>query len=210
MIQTLKFGVVGVLGSLLIRALMTTCRIRVESHPDFERYRQEGGRVIFVFWHRYILPLAFQHRGEGASVLVSQHRDGEYIARVMAWLGFRTARGSSTRGGSSGLRGLVRDARAGVDLAVTPDGPRGPRYEVKEGVVTLARLTERPMVPISVSASRAWVLSSWDAFVVPQPFATLQIRYGAPRYVQRQGGKGALEEARLSVERTLMEWESLE
>lgn len=210
MIQTLKFVLVGVLGSLLIRALMMTCRIQVESHPDFVRYRQEGGRVIFVFWHRFILPLAFQHRGEGASVLVSQHRDGEYIARVLAWLGFRTARGSSTRGGSSGLRGLVRDAREGVDLAVTPDGPRGPRYQVKEGVMTLARLTQRPMVPICVSASRAWVLSSWDAFVVPKPFATLQIRYGAPHYIDRKGGEGALEAGRLSLERALTEGEGLE
>lgn len=206
MIQAMKFGLVGLLGSLLIRALMTTCRIQVEPHPDFVRYRQDGDRVIFVFWHRYILPLAFQHRGEGASVLVSQHRDGEYIARVLARLGFRTARGSSTRGGSSGLRALVRDAREGVDLAVTPDGPRGPRYQVKEGVVTLARLTERPMVTVSVSTSRAWVLSSWDAFVVPKPFATLQIRYGAPRYVPRQ--EESLEASRRSLERALMELES--
>ena len=149
----------------------------MENLAPFRRLRTP---VIFVFWHGSLLPLVHYHRHERIVVLVSEHADGERIARVLARRGFGTVRGSSTRGGARGLRALVRAARAGRDLALTPDGPRGPRGEFKPGALAAARMTGLPIVPLAVSASAAWHLGSWDGFMVPKPFARVRVTYGDP------------------------------
>ena len=119
----LKFETAGVLGTGLLSALFTTTRARRVGEDHYLRFREEGTPVIFVFWHGQLLPLIHYHRREDIVVLVSEHADGEYIGRVLQRNGFRTVRGSSTRGGHKGLRELIRSARAGHDLALTPDGP---------------------------------------------------------------------------------------
>src|SRR5262249_34043406 len=125
-------------------------------------------------------PLAGLHRHEGIAVLVSRHRDGELITRVIERLGFVAARGSSTRGGEAGVRGMLAWAGQDRHLAVTPDGPRGPAEQVKAGAVFLAERTGRRMVPIGVAARPAQALHSWDRFRVPWPFARVLVSHGAP------------------------------
>jgi lysophospholipid acyltransferase (LPLAT)-like uncharacterized protein len=149
--------------------------------------------VIFVFWHGQLLPLVHVHRGEGIVVLVSEHGDGEYITRIIERKGFGTVRGSSTRGGTSGLRALVRAARGGRDLALTPDGPRGPRGDFKPGALLVAQLTGYPVVPLALGASRSWTLGSWDGFLVPKPLATIDIAYLPPRFVPRDASRNTLD-----------------
>lgn len=187
------FRVVGLAGSALLRVVGRTFRFRVEGAEAFRELRRQGRPVIFAFWHSRILPLAYLHRGEGVVVLVSRHADGEYITRVVSRLGFGVARGSSTRGGARGLRELVRHLRSGGDVAITPDGPRGPARRFKAGALLAAQLTEAPVVPVAAGSPSAWRLGSWDRFLIPGPFARFRVRYGTPHFVPRELGDGSLE-----------------
>jgi hypothetical protein len=183
----------GVAGAGLVSGLLATTRVERIGWENLAHFRRRRAPVIFVFWHAHLLPLVHYHRHEGIVVLVSEHADGEHIARILEHRGFGTVRGSSTRGGVRGLRALVRAARSGSDLALTPDGPRGPRGEFKPGALAAARMTGLPLIPLAVSASRAWSLRSWDRFLIPKPFATVRIEYLPPRLVGRDASRAELE-----------------
>ena len=187
------FALAGVAGATLVRALFATTRVERVHVEHLEHFRQRGMPVIFAFWHGHLLPLVHYHRREGIVVLVSEHSDGEYISRILSRCGFGTVRGSSTRGGMRGLRELVRAGRAGKDLALTPDGPRGPRNEFKPGALAVAQMTGLPIIPLAVSVSSAWKLGSWDEFLVPKPFATVRIGYLSARFVPREASRAELE-----------------
>jgi lysophospholipid acyltransferase (LPLAT)-like uncharacterized protein len=192
---------VGYLGRGLLGAYFPFIRCEREGIEHFQAIRRDGGAVIFVFWHGQLLPLVHYHRNEGIVVLVSEHADGEYITRVIRQHGFGAARGSSTRGGVKGLKGVLRAARAGHDLGFTPDGPKGPRHEFKPGALVAAQLTGLPLVTIGVGSDRAWYLKSWDRFMIPKPFSRLRIRYGPPRWVDRH----ASDEEKEALARELQE-----
>lgn len=187
-----KFRAAGVLGQGLVGGLFTTTRV-TRIHPEhYRRFRERGQPVVFVFWHGQLLPLVHYHRHEGVVVLVSDHADGEYITRVIERHGFDTTRGSSTRGGIKGLKGLIRSAREGRDLAVTPDGPRGPARVFKPGALLAAQMTGAPIIPVAAGASAAWRFESWDAFLVPKPLSRVTLEYGEPRWVEREADEDAL------------------
>lgn len=135
-------------------ALRSTLRIRhVNNGPVLEGWRR-GENYIVCFWHGRLLMMPFANfRGKG-KVLISRHRDGELIARVMDYFGLSAIRGSHRKAMVSSLREIVHDLREGFDVAITPDGPKGPRYKVKEGIVELAKLTGKAIVPITYSASK--------------------------------------------------------
>jgi lysophospholipid acyltransferase (LPLAT)-like uncharacterized protein len=138
-----------------IRALGRTLRIdTVHGEAVAERWRT-GQASIVAFWHgrQLMLPLA-TYGGRGLDILISRHRDGELISRAMQSFGFSSVRGSTTRGGSTALKGLIERGRAGRDLAVTPDGPKGPRHVVQPGVIHLAKMTGLPIVPLTFGASK--------------------------------------------------------
>ena len=156
--------------------------------------------MIFVFWHGQLLPLVHYHRGEGVVVLVSEHADGEYITRVIERHGFDTVRGSSTRGGTKGLKALIRAARAGHDLALTPDGPRGPAQEFKPGALLAAQVTGAPIIPVAAGASAAWHFESWDRFMVPRPLSKVAVEYAEPVWLDREAD--AAERERCALELT--------
>jgi len=200
----LRFRGAGYLGRALIGSYFPLVRCEREGTEHFEGIRRQGKRVIFVFWHGQLLPLVHHHRNEGIVVLVSDHADGEYITRVILQHGFGAARGSSTRGGVKGLKGVLRAARAGHDLAFTPDGPRGPRHEFKAGALLAAQLTGLPLIPIGVGGDRAWYLKSWDRLMIPKPFSRLRIRYGPPRWVPRDASEEVLSSLGRELEEELM------
>lgn len=189
----LRFEAAGVLGSGLVAGLFLTTKVSRSGTEHFERFRREGTPVIFVFWHGQLLPLVHIHRGEGIVVLVSEHEDGEYIARIIERNGFGTVRGSSTRGATTGLRSLVRAAREGRDLALTPDGPRGPRGVLKPGALLVAQLTGLPVIPLAVGATRGWRFRSWDGFLVPEPLSRVVVEYRPPRFVPRDATRADLD-----------------
>lgn len=178
-------------GVWLVRVLGATWRYRVVNDAAFRDSRARNEPVIFSFWHGQLLPLLHRHRREGVSVLISEHGDGEIIARVAESLGYRTVRGSTSRGAARALLGLVRELEEGHDLAITPDGPRGPAKSYAPGSLIVAQRSGRPIVPVAVSTSAAWHLKSWDRFTIPRPFARITVVYGDPIYVEAEDARGA-------------------
>jgi lysophospholipid acyltransferase (LPLAT)-like uncharacterized protein len=151
------------------------------------QWEKSGEPFILAFWHRHLLLMPYAYRGGRISVLVSQSKDGELIARTVARLGIDSTRGSSSRGGVAGMKALIRKAAEGWDIAFTPDGPRGPVREVQPGVILAAAATGLPIQPVAVAASRAKLLRSWDRFMVPVPLSTVHFVYGEPLVVERRG-----------------------
>jgi lysophospholipid acyltransferase (LPLAT)-like uncharacterized protein len=135
---------------------------------------------VFLLWHEALLPLLWQHRHQRITIVVSEARDGQYLADFAATLGYGAVRGSSTRGAARALLGAVRELQAGRAVAFTPDGPQGPRRELKPGAVAAAQRGGGVIVPLHAEADRAWRLHSWDRFLIPKPVARVRISYGRP------------------------------
>jgi lysophospholipid acyltransferase (LPLAT)-like uncharacterized protein len=187
-------------GPVLIKSLGLTLRVTRFGLDHIAEARQTAGNTLLAFWHGRLLPLAYVHRDEGINVLVSTHQDGEYIARVIQGLGCGTSRGSSTRGGTRALRELIEAGSERHDLAITPDGPRGPREKVQPGVVYLAMRLGLPIVPIGVSTRPSVRARSWDRFMIPLPFARCTIVYGEPVLFERSASREAVERAGADLE----------
>ena len=198
-----SYWLAGTLGPRVLAGLMATVRFSAEHAERYHRFRDAGDPVIFAVWHGRLLPLTYYHRHQGITAIISRSSDGEYIARVVRGWGYATERGSTSRGGSSALRSLVKAARAGQSLAITPDGPRGPRQTLQPGVITAAQLTGLPIIPIACGASRAWWPGSWDRFCVPKPFARVRVLYGEPRWVERDATGAELETHARELEREM-------
>ncbi len=168
------------LGGAVLRLLASTWRI-TEVHADrFGALRAAGKPFIFTLWHGHLLPLTWSRRGEGITVMISEHRDGEIIARIVEGWGYRTVRGSTSRGAGRALLGMVRELESGKEFAITPDGPRGPAGVAQGGVLLASQRANAPVVPMRADCPRAWHLGSWDRFMVPKPFARVTITYGEP------------------------------
>lgn len=178
-------------GGYLLGALARTWRIRVRGGEHLRALRDAGQSIIFVCPHGQMLPLLWQHRGEGVAVLISEHRDGEIIARVASNLGFRTVRGSTSRGASRALLGLIHVLEQGLDVAITPDGPRGPLGSFAPGPLVASQRTGRAILMVAASASRAWRLGSWDRFLIPRPFARVTVAYGEPVVISDASARAA-------------------
>jgi hypothetical protein len=178
-------------GAQFVRLLRATVRLRFHGDAAIREWERAGRHFLLAFWHRHLLLMRYAYRGRKMCVLVSRSRDGELIARVMARLGVDSCRGSSSRGATAGLRELLRAARAGSDLAITPDGPRGPLRMAQPGVVLAAAATGLPLVPVAMAASRARALRSWDRMPVPLPGSRVEIVYGEPLAVPRDADPGA-------------------
>lgn len=157
-----------------------TWRIKMIRDRETVEIIKKHGPVLYAFWHSRLLPLSYTHRGRGIVVLVSEHIDGELIAKSIKRLGFGVVRGSTTRGGVKALIGMVEHAKAGYPLAITPDGPRGPAQKVKPGLIGIAKLANIPIIPVGVDAKKKWVLTSWDRFIIPKPFTTVAVVFGEP------------------------------
>lgn len=201
----LKSRLVAGLGGGLLRALLESCRVSQDGVENFARFHREGRPVVFVLWHGRLLPCTYWNRHQGLVTLVSRHSDGGYIARIVEEWGYTAVRGSSSRGGSGALRELVGYLRAGRSLAITPDGPRGPREVMKPGALLAAQLAGAPIIPAAGGASRAWWFGGWDRFLIPQPFARVRLAYGAPIEVPRGVGPEEMERISLEVELRLGE-----
>jgi lysophospholipid acyltransferase (LPLAT)-like uncharacterized protein len=182
------------LGGWVIRLLGWTWRVRRVNAGSFDAMRARREPFIAVFWHGEILPVTWAHRGMGFAALISRHDDGEMIARVVEGLGLNTLRGSTTRGGVRALLEAAQLLRQGVSLAITPDGPRGPRHVFSPGALIVAQRSRRPLVLIAATASRAWQAKSWDRHLVPKPFATVTIHYSEPLFVVAENARDVEQE----------------
>jgi lysophospholipid acyltransferase (LPLAT)-like uncharacterized protein len=182
-----RLGLLSGVAAGFIRGLRATVRLRHHGDAALREQERRGENFILAFWHRHLLLMPYSYRGRRISVLVSQSRDGELIARTVAHFGIDASRGSSSRGGAVGLRSLLRKAGEGYDVAFTPDGPRGPSGVVQPGVILAAAATGWPVWPVALAATRCRRLRSWDRFVVPLPLSTVHFIYGEPLRVDRRG-----------------------
>ena len=176
----MKWWLVGWLGKRLVDLIGSTMRIRV---VDFEKARAEieSRRFIFAFWHSRILMVSYLYKGWGVAALVSSSKDGEIMAQILKRQGQETIRGSTSRHGVQALARLIKVLKEEIRPgAVVPDGPRGPRFKVQPGVITLAQKTGYPIVPLSYSAERIKIFASWDRFMLPYPFTKGSVIYGTP------------------------------
>ncbi len=184
-----------------IRLLGHTLKFEWYGFEKLAAHKAQNKPAIYAFWHGRLSLMPYGYNivraaqknvvprfiGAGFNnriyMLISQHRDGEFISRVMGRFGIETVRGSSSRGGVRALRELVHCLRQGADVAITPDGPKGPYHEVQPGVIFLAKLTGAPIFPVSLSTSHKKFLASWDKFLLPYPWGRAAFFCGEPIYV---------------------------
>ena len=199
----LSFRLVPFIAATLVKILSYTLRVRHEALGPVENLADAGDRFILAFYHRrlVLMPTAYPFRrffeGErrGVAILSSDSKDGERSAATWRWFDIHAVRG--TAGGHSGAQSLVkmiRIVKEGWDLGITVDGPRGPRQQVKAGVLAVSRKTGAWVVPVCVAYERAWKLGTWDEMLVPKPFSAVVVRYGEPFRVPRDADEEAFRE----------------
>ncbi|GAB4250373.1 lysophospholipid acyltransferase family protein [Deferrisoma sp.] len=186
-------------GTAYLGLVGRTGRYRITGFEEVERLRREGP-VVWAFWHNRLLGPLVPYAGQAIGVVISRSSDGELISRIVERFGYVPIRGSSSRGGSAALRGVLRHLASGRDVALTPDGPRGPRYRVQPGAAAAAMRSGAPLVPVGAAFSRRWVAPSWDRFQVPLPFGRTEIVMGEPLRFGRGDDPGEVCEA---IRRTL-------
>ncbi len=193
----LKKRILLFLGSYILKyyiqlAFRTSKLLLFDVHPDTEKLLADPkGQFIIAIWHNRLMYTVYSlsdhvaGRGHDILAIISQSSDGELIARATKMWGAYTARGSSSRGGTSALKKILRYTKLHFHPLITPDGPRGPVYIVKEGLPAMARFTNLPVVPMCYAAEKKWVTRSWDRFIIPKLFSKTVLSYGAPIYLAR-------------------------
>jgi len=170
-LRRLALFLVPFLGSVIIRFLYFT------NKKKFHAPQTIGDeQVIVAFWHGELLmaPYAYlRYRKPKIKVLISDHFDGALIANTMKYFGFETIRGSSNKNAARTLIQSIKELKNGYDLGITPDGPKGPRHEVADGIIVMAQKTKAKIMIVEIKPSSFWQLSSWDKFVIPKPFGTI-------------------------------------
>lgn len=197
--ERFKYFLISWFGYTLLHFIGATVSLRFSCRHIEEQVHKNGRRCIYAFWHGRLLLLAFSHRRRKIQIMISEHRDGEIIARVTRQMGFGAVRGSTTRGGTKALRALCRVLEK-YDGAITPDGPRGPGYKLQPGIISAGQLSGCPIVPITSAAYPAFKFKSWDRFILPEIFSCCVIRFGTPFYIPRHLTEEEFERYRISLE----------
>jgi lysophospholipid acyltransferase (LPLAT)-like uncharacterized protein len=191
----------------LINAIGHTLKWRTTGLQNFESIQISGSQPILGFWHGRILAATFYFKQRGIVVITSQNFDGEWIARIIERFGYKTARGSTSRGALRAMSQLVKDVKRGCIVGFTLDGPRGPARVAKPGAAWLAKKTGNPVLPFHIEASNCWTLRSWDNSQIPKPFSTVALVVGDPITVPTDASPDILEEASRKIEAHLEELE---
>ncbi|BFU90038.1 MAG: hypothetical protein NTAFB01_12250 [Nitrospira sp.] len=181
--QWIKWSLLPPIGAAAIRGVARSMHCETGGHEALDGLYREGRNIILAFWHAQQLMIPIGYRGKGSHVLISQHGDGEIIARIIARFGHEAVRGSSTRGGTGALRALIKLGRSGRDVVVTPDGPKGPRHVAKLGVIHLAKVTGLPIVPLAFACSKKNSLragiATWFPIRFLKGYFSTEIRSGS-------------------------------
>lgn len=201
--------ILALVGSTILKALFLTIRLRLDDRCGISR-NAFPEPCLLCFWHNRILGITYAfHRfypkklRRGVTVLTSPSKDGEILSQFVGAFGMGSVRGSSSRRGSRALLELVRIIRDGGDIAITPDGPRGPRYSLGPGVILLALTTGTPIVPIHASFSRCFRMKTWDGFIIPLPFSTISVTVAEQINIPKDLGEAEFEQARKNLEDNL-------
>lgn len=191
--------VIPLLGSIIIRVLYFTNKKKFHAPQTLE-----DKPFIMACWHGELLmiPYAYTHfiKKPHVKLLISEHFDGNLIAKTLSFFQFETIRGSSTRGGAKALIQSLKELRNGYDLGITPDGPKGPRHEVADGIIVMAQKAGVKVVLVEIKPSSYWQLNSWDKFVIPKPFGTIEYHISEPLDIKSL----EFEEARETIKQGLL------
>lgn len=190
----IQFFIVGILGAAFIYLLGKTVRIKLINFDHHRDIKACGKRVIYAFWHNTLLYFAYFFRRRHIYTLSSQSRDGEYMVRSLRNLGYDSVRGSSSRGAVKSLVEIKQKLDKGYDVGFTPDGPTGPLYSTKPGIIWTAKASGQPILPMVCNFKKKWILKSWDKFMIPKPFTRGIILFGEPIVVPRSTKKEEFQE----------------
>jgi lysophospholipid acyltransferase (LPLAT)-like uncharacterized protein len=198
-------ALIGALGAFVVRALIRTLRIRIDDRAGVSGTSEP--RVIWSFWHNRLLlvPHIFFRYVETrkGSALTSASRDGDLLAAFIERFNVAAIRGSSSRRGAAAVLEMIDFIRSGYDVAITPDGPRGPRYKLSPGIIRLAQKTGAPILPLRIEYSRCVRLKSWDAFMIPLPFSRVDVTFGELLPVPPTQTEAEFEAKRAQIEQIL-------
>ena len=187
------------IAALAMRFIYLSCRVSRDYPASLAPYDKGQKRAIFIFWHGRMIMMPFlKPRGEFV-VLISHHNDGSLITTTMERFGIGAVRGSKSQGSSEAVRGLVDAAERGANMAITPDGPRGPFQVAAPGAIYVAMRTGYPIIPVGFSATRHWRLGSWDKFMIPKPFSRIRFVAGDMIHVPAELDADALKAATLNL-----------
>jgi len=191
------------IGVPAVRFICRSCRMEVEGMEYVKEMMSRRESYLCALWHQRIFFSMALFRDTGGRPMVSLSRDGEYITTVLKGLGYDPVRGSTSRRSYEAFKELLDETNEGTQLGITPDGPKGPPREVKDGILYLAKYSGRPIVPVSGSASSFWMFNSWDRFIVPKPFSRISIKFSPPIYVNREADEKEIEIKRAELQNFL-------
>ena len=184
LIQTL----LSLIGSIYVLTVYKTSKVNLKNRKKIENLLERKESFIYSFWHDQLLmcPLTWQSNSN-IKVLISKHRDGDIIAQLISNLGFEAIRGSThktnkikNKGGLLSARKMIKSLKNGISIGISPDGPKGPRHKVSDGILSISRLSKSVILPVGIGFKKKWVLNTWDKFIIPKPFNEITVIWGDP------------------------------
>jgi lysophospholipid acyltransferase (LPLAT)-like uncharacterized protein len=203
--QRLLIRILGYAFYIFTNLIGKTVRFEVEGWENLEKIEQDGNIPTLAFWHNRIFLATYYFRFRGIIVMSSQSFDSEYVARFIQRFGFGIVKGSSTRGGVGGLIEMIRLMKRGFPMGFSVDGPKGPIYKAKTGVILLAKKTGNPILPFSVEAGSYWTIKSWDKLQIPKPFTRAKILIAQPIRVSENADEKEMNDKHLELQEKLEE-----
>jgi lysophospholipid acyltransferase (LPLAT)-like uncharacterized protein len=198
--NSLIHRVVPVLAGLYLNFVGWTGKITIKNKEILEQTKKQYKNFIYALWHCQEILLIFLHRNQKIYALVSKSKDGEYMNRILQRFGYMTIRGSTSTGAAMSVRSLIRCAKQGNSIALTPDGPKGPPRKIKHGITYLAQKASVPIIPIACALSRKLIINNWEPYMVPLPWTKGIVIYGNPIFVTETD---TIEDKSLELENTL-------
>jgi len=196
----IQLNILPYLLQLFVRFIYLTSK-KVYHHPL--NFNKEQNFIVSI-WHGDLLMQPFNYhnfkKNGNIKAMISEHRDGETIRKVIKYLGIDSLYGSSTRGGVKAMVGAIKSLKNGFDIAITPDGPKGPIYSIADGVIAISQKTNIPIVTFSSIPSKYWQFNSWDKFIIPKPFGTIEFYISEPFYLDNL----SIEEAKKLIYKNMM------
>jgi len=188
-----------------MQIIVLTCRVRWHNKEAFDALKKSEKPFVLSMWHNCCTIAAWVMRDSDITVMISDSKDGEYVSRLANSFGIPTIRGSSSSGSEKAIRAALRILARRKSIGITPDGPRGPRYKIKSGMLWFSASSGAPIVPLHIESTRQWVFNSWDKHSFPKPFSTIHIRFGDPLTIERDALEDDIERVTQDVEQHMMD-----
>ncbi len=200
--EQIQLALLPPIANLIVRLISLTTKKTYINSEEIFKYNKEDKRYLYCFWHDQIILAPYGYKGKKTHIMASKHKDGRLIGETMKWFkNVDYVLGSTTRGSLSGIKSMIKVVKnKNEDLALTPDGPKGPRHEAQMGAIGIARLTGVPIFPAAIMSKKKKLFNSWDRFMLPHLFNSAVFVYGEPIFVDKKSSEEEMEELRLKLE----------